>query len=100
MKRKQTSADSARRVQALNEFDETDTSETSFKLKSSTDGPTYGTTERIFRLLHLLTGSDCTQDDIFERLKDYYKVTDGDDPRVKAPSQRVGKMLRRDLQFL
>ncbi len=58
------------------------------------------TTERIFRLLHLLTGSNCSQDDIFGRLKDYYKIGEGDDPRVKAPSQRAGKMLGRDLRFL
>ena len=63
-------------------------------------GPQNKTTERIFRLLHLLTANDCSRDDIFGRLRDYYKIGEGDDPRVRASSQRAGRMLRRDLQFL
>ena len=60
----------------------------------------YRTTERIFRLLHLLTGSNCTKDDIFERLRDYYNIAEDDDPKVRASSQRAGRMLRRDIHFL
>src|SRR6266487_5011386 len=62
--------------------------------------PQNKTTERIFRLLHLLTANDCSRDDIFGRLRDYYNISEGDDPRVRASSQRAGRMLRRDLQFL
>jgi predicted DNA-binding transcriptional regulator YafY len=61
-------------------------------------GPKYETAERILHLLQLLTAGDCTRQDIFERMRDYYKVTD--DPRVQAASQRAGRMLLRDLAFL
>ncbi len=60
----------------------------------------YGTTQRIFRLLYLLMGSNCTKDDIFGQSRDYYNITEDDDPKVRASSQRVGRMLRRDIQFL
>jgi len=81
-----------------NDIDDVLENSSSGRVKSK--GPQNKTTERIFRLLHLLTGSNCSQDDIFGRLKDYYKISENDDPRVKAPSQRAGKMLRRDIQFL
>jgi predicted DNA-binding transcriptional regulator YafY len=100
MEREHTTSDSAQRVQAMNEFSEADTSENSFEVKANYTGPRYETTERIFRLLHLLTANDCSRDDIFGRLKDYYKIGESDDPKVKAPSQRAGRMLRRDLHFL
>jgi predicted DNA-binding transcriptional regulator YafY len=74
--------------------------ENSSNSRVKSKGPQNKTTERIFRLLHLLTGSNCSQDDIFGRLKDYYKIGESDDPKVKAPSQRAGRMLRRDLHFL
>ncbi len=82
------------------DIDEADVSRTSTELPVNNTGPRYETTERILRLLHLLTANDCSRDDIFERLKDYYRIGESDDPRVKAPSQRAGKMLGRDLQFL
>lgn len=56
--------------------------------------------ERRFRLFHLLSANQLTRADIFERLGEYYQVTDGDDRAVGLSSQRAGKMLLRDLQFL
>jgi hypothetical protein len=79
------------------EADESELSEAAFV---GSTGPKYETTERIFRLLHLLTASDCTRQDIFERLKDHYKINESDTPKVYASSQRLGKMLQRDIQFL
>src|SRR5207247_1575321 len=84
----------------VKDIDETDLLETLSSVQANNIGPRYETTERIFRLLHLLTANDCSRDDIFGRLKDYYKIGEGDDPRVRASSQRAGRMLRRDLQFL
>jgi predicted DNA-binding transcriptional regulator YafY len=56
--------------------------------------------ERRFRLFHLLSSNELTREDIFERLGDYYQVTADDDRTVGLSSQRAGKMLLRDLQFL
>ncbi len=100
MEREHTTSDSTQRDQAINEFIEADTSETPFEIKTIHTGPKYETTERIFRLLHLLTANNCSRDDIFGQLRDYYKIGEEDDSRVKASSQRAGRMLRRDLHFL
>ena len=100
MEREHTTSDSLSGIQAINEFDEPGTSENSFKGMANYIGPRYETTERIFRLLHLLTANDCSRDDIFAQLRDYYKIGEEDDPRVRASSQRAGRMLRRDLHFL
>jgi hypothetical protein len=62
--------------------------------------PSHESTERIFRLLHLLATNNCTRQDIFERMRDHYKINEGDDPRAMASSQRAGRMLLRDIQFL
>src|SRR6266568_9440853 len=100
MEREHTTSDSTQRDQAINEFIEADTSETPFEIKTIHTGPKYETTERIFRLLHLLTANHCSRDDIFGQLRDYYKIGEEEDSRVKASSQRAGRMLRRDLHFL
>ena len=91
---------SKKRASPDRDIDEADISRISSALSTNNIGPRYETTERIFRLLHLLTANDCSRDDIFEQLRDYYKIGEGDEPRVRAPSQRAGRMLRRDLQFL
>lgn len=62
--------------------------------------PQYENAERILRLLYLLSSSDCMQEDIFGRLKDFYRIGEDDDPKVRAPSGRAGKMLSRDLRVL
>jgi len=82
------------------DIDDANVSSTSSDLPVNDIGSKNETTERFFRLLHLLTANDCSRDDIFGRLKDYYKIGDDDDPKVKAPSQRAGRMLQRDLLFL
>lgn len=62
--------------------------------------PRYEHARRILRLLTLLNGSDCTREDIFARMKDDYHIGEDENRKVLAPSGRVGKMLRRDLQAL
>jgi hypothetical protein len=62
--------------------------------------PQYENAERVLRLLYLLSGGDCTQEDILGRLKDFYRIGEDDDPKARAPSGRVGKMLSRDLRVL
>jgi len=62
--------------------------------------PNHESTERIFRLLQFLAANNCTRQAIFERMRDYYKINEGDDPRAMASSQRAGRMLLRDIQFL
>ena len=100
MNTKRTRLQATQRPVSFDELNENDVLETSSDVQVINAGPKYETTERVFRLLHLLTANDCSRDDIFGRLKDYYKIGDDDDPKVKAPSQRAGRMLRRDLQFL
>ena len=60
----------------------------------------YEHARRILHLLALLSGSDCTREDIFARMKDDYRIGEDEDRSVLAPSGRAGKMLRRDLQAL
>jgi len=97
---KRTRLQDTQRPVSFDELNENDVLETSSDVQVINAGPKYETTERVFRLLHLLTANDCSRDDIFGRLKDYYKIGDDDDPKVKASSQRAGRMLGRDLQFL
>src|SRR5205807_351531 len=92
------SKDSHRQPDDVDELDEGELLEISPDIYTGGTSPKYEPTERIFRLLHLLTANDCTRQDIFERLKDHYKI--GDDLSVRATSQRAGRMLRRDIQFL
>ena len=100
MNTKRTRLQATQRPVSFDELNENDVLETSSDVQVINAGPKYETTERVFRLLHLLTANDCSRDDIFGRLKDYYKIGDDDDPKVKASSQRAGRMLGRDLQFL
>jgi hypothetical protein len=55
--------------------------------------------ERILRLIHLLSVNNCTQEEIFERLRDYYSIeVEGSHP---GGTQRTAYwMLRRDILFL
>lgn len=62
--------------------------------------PLYENARRILRLLYLLSGGDCTREDIFARMKDDYHASENDPPKVLAPSGRAGKMLSRDLWAL
>src|SRR5260370_15291790 len=62
--------------------------------------PVHENAGRILSLLSLLSGSDCRREDIFERMKDDYRVSENDPPKVLAPSGRAGKMLSRDLRAL
>ncbi len=62
--------------------------------------PLYESTRRILYLLSLLSGGDCTREDIFARMKDDYRVSENAPPKVLAPSGRAGKMLSRDLRTL
>ena len=100
MNTKRTRLQNTQRPVSFDELNENDVVETSSDVQVINAGPKYETTERVFRLLHLLTANDCSRDDIFGRLKDNYKIGDDDDPKVKASSQRAGRMLGRDLQFL
>jgi len=90
----------ADQLQPLTSLAETELPETSLAEKIDSVGPRYETAERILRLLRLLTTNNCTRQDIFERLRDHYKINESDDPRAMAPSQRAGRMLLRDIQFL
>jgi predicted DNA-binding transcriptional regulator YafY len=66
----------------------------------ASDTEKYSSTVRRFHLLRILTLNTCSRQVIFERLKDYYNVSEEEGPLVYAPSQRVGRMLQRDLQYL
>src|SRR5947207_91416 len=62
------SKDSFQQPQDVDEVDEGELSEISRDVYADGTNPKYATTERIFRLLHLLTANDCMRQDIFERL--------------------------------
>jgi hypothetical protein len=62
--------------------------------------PTYKTTERVFRLLHLLLANECTRQEIFDHLREFYHTEEGHDATLHLSSQRAGRMLLRDLKFL
>src|SRR5438270_14033420 len=62
--------------------------------------PHYENAGRLLLLLSLLRGGDCTREDIFAHMKDDYRVSENDPPKVMTPSGRAGKMLSRDLQAL
>ena len=62
-------------------------------------GPEQRNAERILHLIYILSANTCTQQDIFERLRDYYPV---EEPiKVRHPTSRNAYyMLRRDFLFL
>lgn len=55
--------------------------------------------ERILLLIHLLSVNDCTREDIFERLRDYYSV-EVESNSVRNIRRTAYWTLRRDLLFL
>src|SRR6266700_4815568 len=63
-------------------------------------GRKYTRAERRSHLLDLLSLNRCSRQVIFEHLKDYYNVSEEDGSRVRASSQRVGQMLKRDIEYL
>ncbi len=84
-------------IDSLSQFEPT---KTSGDEEPGTTDPRYENAERILRLLYLLWGGERTRDDIFEHLKDFYNIQESDDPKVRAASQRAGRMLSRDIQAL
>lgn len=68
--------------------------------KESRAQPKYETTERVFRLLRLLSINECTLREIFERLQDFYHISDEELFSAKALPERTRKMFLRDVRFL
>jgi len=64
------------------------------------NSPEQRNVERILRLIHLLSANTCTQQDVFERLRDYYPVDTEHGNTQRASSRTAYGMLRRDLLFL
>lgn len=62
--------------------------------------PRYGPTNRRFRLFHLLMLGPCTREDVFVRMKDYYKLNEADGLTNELSLQRARRMFQRDLQYL
>lgn len=65
-----------------------------------TSGPEQRNAERILHLLSLLSGSPCTQQDIFERLRDFYSIDEEPMNVRHTTSRKAYQMLRRDILFL
>jgi len=65
-----------------------------------TIGPEQRNAERILRLLSALSGNTCTQQDIFERLRDYYSIDEEPMNVRHTTSRKAYQMLRRDVLFL
>ena len=68
--------------------------------KKNDAGTKYENVERILHLLHLLASGECTREDIFERLRDFYKTDESRGARIRASSQAAGRMLARDIEAL
>lgn len=64
------------------------------------NSPEQRNVERILRLIYLLSANTCTQQDIFERLQDYYPVDTKHVASQGKSSRAAYGMLRRDLLFL
>lgn len=62
--------------------------------------PRYGPTNRRFRLFYLLILSQCTREDIFLWMRDYYKLNQVDDSPDDLVVQRARRMFQRDLQYI
>ncbi|MBE3560321.1 MAG: WYL domain-containing protein [Ktedonobacteraceae bacterium] len=62
-------------------------------------GPRHEATERIIRLIQLLTANECTRKEIFQRLASLYKI-DEEDFFDSLASNRVNRAFERDLKFL
>ncbi len=94
-----TRSGSDQQLQSFGDSDKDELLET-FADQRADNGPRYETTERIMRLLQFLAANDCTRQDILKRMRDYYRIDEGDDPKVQASSQRAGRMFLRDIKFL
>lgn len=60
----------------------------------------YASAERLFRLIQFLTANNCTRDDIFIHLSDYYKCDDSNSEKLTASRLATERMLGRDIRFL
>ena len=56
-------------------------------------------TERILRLLQYLTTAEYTQHELLERMKDYYRIDEGNSTKSRLSRSRE-RMFSRDVQFL
>ena len=72
----------------------------SFEENAESNHPKYETAERVLHLIHLLAANECSQQDIYERLKDYYRIDGNSDASAKTSSRKAYRMLNRDLHFL
>lgn len=59
-----------------------------------------GNAEKIFHLFQLLIANTCTQQDIFEQMKDYYQVKSKNASLADLPSSSSKRKIARDLQFI
>lgn len=71
-----------------------------FEENAESNHPKYETAERVLHLIHLLAANECSQQDIYERLKDYYRIDGNSDASAKTSSRKAYRMLNRDLHFL
>lgn len=94
------SPDSSGEERAREDLFEEEVPETSEEERESRIDPTYRTTERVFRLLHLLTLHECTREEVFEHLRDFYHTGEHDTPDMHPSSKGAGRMLLRDIKFL
>ncbi len=94
------SSDFSWEERALDDLFEDESSEASVVERESRIDPTYRTTERVFRLLHLLTLHECTREEVFEHLRDFYHIGEHDTPDMHTSSKGAGRMLLRDIKFL
>ncbi len=64
------------------------------------NGPEQRNAERLLHLLSLLSSNTCTQQDIFERLRDFYSIDEELMNVRHTTSRKAYQMLRRDFLFL
>lgn len=69
------------------------------ELSSGEKSSRYASAERLFRLVQFLMANNCTRDDIFVHLRDYYKLPSVG-AEMSAARRSAERMLERDLQFL
>lgn len=60
----------------------------------------YTSAERLFRLVQFLTANNCTRDEIFVHLSDYYKFDESASEKLTASRLAAERMLERDIRFL
>lgn len=68
--------------------------------ESNTPNPKHEDMERLLHLIHLLFANECSQQDIFEHLKDYYRIDNSNDKSVRTSTRNAYRMLNRDMHFL